>query len=72
MAQDRSLKDAALKGPPSNPSNRQRLGAFYGAEAVMVMLAALSSVPIIVTVTESLPKSIRFGARRATAAPLVD
>ncbi len=36
--------------------------AFYAAEATMVMLAALSTVPIIVTITESLPKSIRSGA----------
>ncbi len=36
--------------------------AFYAAEATMVMLAALSAVPIIVTITESLPKSIRSGA----------
>jgi MFS family permease len=36
--------------------------AFYGAESVMVILAALSAVPIIVTITESLPKSIRSGA----------
>ena len=36
--------------------------AFYGAAAVMAALAALSSVPIIITITESLPKSIRSGA----------
>ncbi len=36
--------------------------AFYGAESVMVILAALSSVPVIVTITESLPKRIRSGA----------
>jgi MHS family citrate/tricarballylate:H+ symporter-like MFS transporter len=35
---------------------------FYGAEAWMVMLAALCGVPVIVTITESLPKSIRSGA----------
>ncbi len=36
--------------------------AFYGAESVMVILAALSAVPSIVTITESLPPSIRSGA----------
>jgi len=34
----------------------------YGAQALMVMLFALSTVPVIVTITESLPKSIRSGA----------
>jgi MHS family citrate/tricarballylate:H+ symporter-like MFS transporter len=34
----------------------------YGAEALMVMLLALAYVPVIVTLTESLPKSIRSGA----------
>jgi MFS family permease len=34
----------------------------YGTEAWMVMLASLSSVPAIVTITESLPPSIRSGA----------
>src|SRR5262245_36282487 len=35
---------------------------FYGAVAVMAMFAALSAVPVIITITESLPKSIRSGA----------
>jgi MFS transporter, MHS family, citrate/tricarballylate:H+ symporter len=34
----------------------------YGAETVMVVFAAVSSVPVIVTITESLPPSIRSGA----------
>ena len=34
----------------------------YGTEAWMVMLASLSSVPAIVTITESLPPAIRSGA----------
>jgi MHS family citrate/tricarballylate:H+ symporter-like MFS transporter len=38
------------------------VGALYGAEAVMVVLAALSSVPVIVTITETLPPHIRSGA----------
>jgi len=36
--------------------------AVYGAQTVMVTLLALSTVPVIVTVTESLPKSVRSGA----------
>ena len=36
--------------------------ALYGAEALMAVLAAGSSVPVIVTITESLPASIRSGA----------
>jgi len=36
--------------------------AVYGAEGVMVMFAALSSVPVIVTITETLPPHIRSGA----------
>ncbi|MBI3676922.1 MAG: MFS transporter [Proteobacteria bacterium] len=36
--------------------------ALYGAETVMVILASLSSVPVIVTITEQLPPSIRSGA----------
>jgi len=36
--------------------------ALYGAETVMVIFASLSSVPVIVTITESLPKNIRSGA----------
>jgi len=38
------------------------LGALYGAEAVMAILASLSSVPVIVTITETLPPRIRSGA----------
>jgi len=34
----------------------------YAAQGLMVMLFALSVAPIIVTITESLPKSIRSGA----------
>jgi MFS family permease len=36
--------------------------ALYGAEAVMSLLAAISSVPVIVTITETLPAHIRSGA----------
>jgi MFS family permease len=36
--------------------------ALYGAETVMVILAALASVPPIVAITEQLPASIRSGA----------
>lgn len=36
--------------------------ALYGAETVMVVFAAVSSVPVIVTITEQLPASIRSGA----------
>jgi len=36
--------------------------ALYGAETVMVIFAAVSSVPPIVTITESLPAPIRSGA----------
>ena len=36
--------------------------ALYGAEAIMVFFAAMSSVPVIVTITESLPARIRSGA----------
>jgi MFS transporter, MHS family, citrate/tricarballylate:H+ symporter len=36
--------------------------ALYGAEALMAVLAAVSAVPVIVTITESLPASIRSGA----------
>jgi MHS family citrate/tricarballylate:H+ symporter-like MFS transporter len=35
---------------------------FYGAESLMVMFAALCGVPVIVTITESLPAHIRSGA----------
>jgi MFS family permease len=38
------------------------LGALYGAEAVMAILAAVSAVPVIVTITETLPPHIRSGA----------
>ncbi len=34
----------------------------YGAESVMVILLSLSSVPAIVTITETLPPAIRSGA----------
>jgi MFS transporter, MHS family, citrate/tricarballylate:H+ symporter len=34
----------------------------YGAEAVMSMFAAVASVPVIVTITETLPAHIRSGA----------
>ena len=36
--------------------------ALYGAESVMIAFAAVSSVPVIVTITESLPARIRSGA----------
>jgi MFS family permease len=36
--------------------------ALYGAESVMVIFAAVSSVPVIVTITETLPPHIRSGA----------
>jgi len=36
--------------------------ALYGAESVMVAFAAVSSVPVIVTITETLPPHIRSGA----------
>jgi MFS family permease len=36
--------------------------ALYGAESVMVILLSVSSVPAIVTITESLPPAIRSGA----------
>jgi MFS family permease len=36
--------------------------ALYGAETVMVLLAGVSTVPAIVTLTESLPPAIRSGA----------
>jgi MHS family citrate/tricarballylate:H+ symporter-like MFS transporter len=36
--------------------------ALYGAETVMVFLAGVSTVPAIVTLTESLPPAIRSGA----------
>ena len=38
------------------------VAALYGAEAVMAILAAVSAVPVIVTITETLPASIRSGA----------
>jgi hypothetical protein len=34
----------------------------YGAEGVMSMFAAVASVPVIVTITETLPAHIRSGA----------
>jgi MFS family permease len=36
--------------------------ALYGAEIVMVVLLALTAVPVIVTITEQLPPAIRSGA----------
>ena len=36
--------------------------ALYGAETVMVFFAGISSVPVIVAITESLPANIRSGA----------
>jgi MFS family permease len=36
--------------------------ALYGAESVMAAFAAVASVPVIVTITETLPKHIRSGA----------
>ena len=36
--------------------------ALYGAEAVMSILASVSAVPVIVTITETLPAHIRSGA----------
>ena len=36
--------------------------ALYGAESVMIAFAAVSSVPVIVTITETLPPHIRSGA----------
>ena len=36
--------------------------ALYGAETVMAIFASLASVPVIVTITESLPAQIRSGA----------
>jgi MHS family citrate/tricarballylate:H+ symporter-like MFS transporter len=38
------------------------LGALYAAQAVMNVFAALASVPVIVTITESLPAHVRSGA----------
>ena len=40
----------------------QSLYVVYGAYVVMVIFAAISQVPVIVTVTEQLPPSIRSGA----------
>ncbi len=37
------------------------VAALYGAYSIMVILAGLSSVPVIVTITESLPVRIRAG-----------
>ena len=36
--------------------------ALYGAEGVMAMFASVSAVPVIVTITETLPPHIRSGA----------
>ena len=38
------------------------VAVLYGAETVMVILAAIAAVPTIVIITESLPASIRSGA----------
>jgi len=38
------------------------LWVLYGAEGVMSMFAAVASVPVIVTITETLPPHIRSGA----------
>jgi len=43
-------------------SHHASITALYGAEAVMVAFASLASVPVIVTITESLPPEIRSGA----------
>jgi MFS family permease len=43
-------------------SHYRSVWAMYGAEAVMAMFAAVSSVPVIVTITEQLPARIRSGA----------
>jgi MFS family permease len=39
----------------------RNIWALYGAETVMVLFAGVSSVPVIVALTESLPPSIRSG-----------
>ena len=43
-------------------SHFRTTATFYGAVAWLNLLAALSSTPVIVTLTESLPRSIRSGA----------
>jgi MFS family permease len=43
-------------------SHWKGVGTMYAAEAVMAMFAAVSSVPVIVTITEQLPARIRSGA----------
>jgi MFS family permease len=43
-------------------SHTKRIEALYAAETVMAIFAALSSVPVIVTITETFPKHIRSGA----------
>lgn len=40
----------------------QSVWVLYGADAAMVFFGAVSSVPVIVTLTESLPPAIRSGA----------
>ena len=40
----------------------QSTWALYGAEALMSILASVSAVPVIVTITETLPARIRSGA----------
>ena len=37
------------------------LWVLYGAQAVMTIFAAITAVPVIVTITETLPKNIRSG-----------
>jgi MFS family permease len=43
-------------------AHAKSVGALYLAETVMAIFAAVSSVPVIVTITESLPPHIRSGA----------
>jgi MFS family permease len=43
-------------------THARSVAALYGAEAVMAMFAAVASVPVIVTITETLPPHIRSGA----------
>src|SRR5262249_28889940 len=43
-------------------SHTKSLLTLYAAEAIMVMFAATSSVPVIVAITESFPRHIRSGA----------
>jgi MFS family permease len=43
-------------------SHTKRVDVIYSAEIVMAMFAALASVPVIVTITETFPRHIRSGA----------